>query len=93
MHVQQTLVIAVLAAIVGGLIAPALAQPPDTPQDPGTSMDTRHRMGRGMTGQGMMAGGMMQSGCAGMMQSMNGGDGRPNSQWPAHRPDAGAMVN
>ena len=49
-------------------------------------------MGHGMMGGGMMASGMMAGGCAGMMQSMNGGDGRPNSQWqtpPARQRDAG----
>ena len=42
-------------------------------------------------GHGMMGGGMMSGGCAGMMQSMNGGDGRPNSQWLSHVPAAGSM--
>ena len=48
-------------------------------------------MGHGMMGGGMMGGGMMSGGCAGMMQSMNGGDGRPNSQWLSHAPAAGSM--
>ena len=34
-------------------------------------------------GHGMMGGGMMQS--------MNGGDGRPNSQWQSHAPAAGSV--
>lgn len=42
-------------------------------------------------GHGMMGGGMMSGGCAGMMQSMNGGDGRPNSQWQSHVPAAGSV--
>ena len=42
-------------------------------------------------GHGMMGGGMMSGGCAGMMQSMNGDDGRPNSQWQSHAPAAGSI--
>jgi hypothetical protein len=46
-------------------------------------------MDHGMMSGRMMSGGMMGSGCAGMMQSMNSGDGRPNSQWQTH-PKGGA---
>lgn len=42
-------------------------------------------MGRGMMGDGMMSRGMM-AGCSEMMQSMNGDDDRPNSQWQKHPP-------
>lgn len=49
------------------------------------NMDMGHT-GHGMTGRGMMRGGMMSGGCGGMMQSMNGSDGRPNSQWQSHPP-------
>jgi hypothetical protein len=41
------------------------------------------RMGDRMSA-GMMSGGDM-TGCMSMMQSMNSGDGRPNSQWQTHR--------
>lgn len=68
MCVRQTLIIAVLGAVLAALIVPALAM-----------------------GHGMMGGGMMSGGCAGMMQSMNGGDGRPNSQWQSHAPAAGSV--
>ena len=72
-------VISVLAAL-GGFVVPSLAQ------DSGG-------MGRmpdhSMTGHRMMGQGMMSGGCADMMQSMAGGDGRPNSQWRTHpRSDA-----
>ena len=71
MCVRQTLIIAVLGAVlaagIGALIVPALAM-----------------------GHAIMGGGMMSGGCAGMMRSMNGGDGRPNSQWQSHSPAAGS---
>lgn len=92
MSIRQTLTIAALAAGLGGLIVPALAQNPDgmgTMPDQGMGQVTEGgRTGHGMMGGGMMRGGMMSGGCGGMMQSMNGGDGRPNSQWQTHRPDA-----
>jgi len=37
--------------------------------------------------------GMMGGGCAGMMQSMNGADGRPNSQWRTHSPARGLRAD
>lgn len=39
------------------------------------------------------SGGMMGGGCAGMMQSMNGADGRPNSQWRTHPPAGGSLAD
>ncbi len=86
MSIRQTLTIAALAAGLGGMILPALAQNSDgmgTMPDQGMGQMTEGSR----TGRGMMGGGMMSGGCGGMMQSMNGGDGRPNSQWQTHRPD------
>jgi hypothetical protein len=40
----------------------------------------------------MMSRSMMSGGCAGMMQSMNGGGGPPNSQWQKRSQD-NAMPN
>jgi hypothetical protein len=91
MRIRQTLTAAALAAGIGGLIVPALAQNRSGAGDaPDQGMG--RSMGHGMMGGGMMAGGMMRremmsGGCGGIMQSMNGGDGRPNSQWQKHRPD------
>ncbi len=88
MHVRQTLAAAIFAAAIGGLIVPALAQDKDgagSPPDQGMNIDMG-RTGHRVMGRGMMRGGMMSGGCGGMMQSMNGGDGRPNSQWQSHPP-------
>lgn len=89
MTVRNKLTIAVLAAALGALIAPAFAQSGSSgmssPPDHGMSIG---QMNRGMMGHGMMSGNMM-AGCADMMQSMNnGGDGRPNSQWQKHPPQS-----
>jgi hypothetical protein len=87
MSIANKLSVVALTAVVGGLIVPAFAQ--------NGSGDTRrvpdHAMGMGHMGQGRMRGGMMSrdmmgGGCAEMMQSMNNGGGRPNSQWPKHPP-------
>lgn len=88
MHARQTLAAAIFAAAIGGLIVPALAQSrkgAESAPDQGMNMDMS-RTGHGMMGRGMMRGGMMSGGRGGMMQSMNGGDGRPNSQWQSHPP-------
>jgi hypothetical protein len=88
MRIRQMIAAMALAAGIGGLIVPALAQDqggPDNSPDQGMTMD--RGMGHGMMSRGMMRGGMMSGGCAGMMQSMNGGDERPNSQW--RRPATG----
>ena len=92
MRLRRMMIAAVAAAAAGALIVPALAQAPNgagsaPPQGPGMSMG---RTGHGMMGRGMMRGGMMSGSCAGMMGSMAGGDGRPNSQWQTHRPEDGA---
>lgn len=82
MTARNTLTITVVAAALGALIAPALAQNGSStmPSPSGHGMSTGH-MGRDMMGGDMMSGGMM-GGCAEMMQSMNnGGNGKPNSQW------------
>lgn len=88
MRIRHALAIAGFAAGIGGLVLPALAQTPDDGKTvPGQSMG-----GMGDGGQmsrGMM-GGMMSGSCSGMMQSMAGGDGRPNSQWQRHRRNDGA---
>jgi hypothetical protein len=85
MRIQNILAAAVLTAAIGGLIVPAFAQmqgPAPSPRSDGMDqMQDGARMGHGMMSQGGMSRGMMSGGCAGMMQSMNGGDGRPNSQW------------
>lgn len=87
MTMTSKLTVTVLAAALGGLIVPALAQngPSEMQSRPDHRMTMGH-MGQGMMGGGMMSGSMM-AGCADMMQSMNnGGDGRPNSQWQKHPP-------
>jgi len=88
MHIRHSLAVAALVAGIGGLIVPALAQMQggaESAPDQGMGRMENGHMGRGMMSRGGMSGGMMRSGCAGMMQSMNGG-GRPNSQWQAHPP-------
>lgn len=84
MTVRSKLTIAVLAAALGPLIAPAFAQNGSS----GMSNPPDHGMIMGQMNRGMMGRGMM-SGCADMMQSMNhGGDGRPNSQWHKEPPQS-----
>ena len=92
MRIRQKLTIAAIAAALGGLIVPALAESPGgmgrmpDRSTGGSGMD-QGMMSDGMMGRGMMSGGMMSGGCSGMMQSMNnGGGGRPNSQWQKHSP-------
>ena len=76
MRIRYTLTLPVLATVVAALIVPALAEMPGGSQ---TAPD--QGMGTGHMGHGMMSRSMMSGGCAGMMQSMNGGGGPPNSQW------------
>ena len=89
MKIRYALAIAGIV-VGGGLVLPALAQTRDgatklPDQSMGGTQGGRS-MGHGMmSGHGKMSGSMMSGGCAGMMQSMNGGDGRPNSQWQTHR--------
>jgi hypothetical protein len=91
MKTRPTLIAAALAALLGGLIVPALAETPRGSQTmPGQDMGMGH-MGHGMSG-GMMSGGDM-GGCMGMMRSMNNAGGRPNSQWRKHPPTEGSMAN
>ncbi len=86
MRIRQTLTAAALAAGIGGLIVPSLAQNRSGAEDaPDQGMG--RSMNHGTMGGGMMRRDMMSGGCGRMMQSMNGGDGRPNSQWQTHRPD------
>ena len=97
MKTRHSLIAAALAAVLGALIVPALAQAPGGPRKmPDRSMGTAD-MGGGMMSGGMMSGGMMSGGmmsggemggCATMMQSMNGANGRPNSQWQKRPIDA-----
>jgi hypothetical protein len=93
MDARHALAAAAFSAMLGGLVLPALAQARDRAgdgRDPAVGgTETRSHMGHGMMSGRMMSRGMMGGGCAGMMQSMNGGDGRPNSQWQAH-PKGGA---
>jgi len=77
MTARNTLTITVVAAALGALIAPALAQNGSStmPSPSGHGMSTGHM------GRDMMSGSMM-GGCAEMMQSMNNSvNGTPNSQW------------
>jgi hypothetical protein len=91
MKTRHTLIAAAMAALLGGLTVPVLAETSGGSQTmPGHDMGTA-RMGHGMSG-GMMSGGDM-SGCMGMMRSMNNGDGRPNSQWQKHTPGDRSMPN
>jgi hypothetical protein len=93
MCIRHSLAVAALVAGIGSLIAPALAQTQDgsgrAPDRGMDRMDDGGHRGYGMMSRDGMSDGMMGSGCAGMMQSMNGGDGRPNSQWQTH-PKGGA---
>ena len=79
--------VAAIAAVLGALIASAFAQNgASSMQSPSNDGMTMGYMGEGMMpGDGTMSVSMM-AGCTGMMQSMNSGDGRPNSQWQTHRP-------
>ena len=93
MKLRTQLALSALAILLGAAVLPALAQEPGG-MTGGSMMDNGNTMpggmmGGGMMSHGMMSGGMMSGGCAGMMQSMNGGDARPNSQWQSHRPDGG----
>lgn len=87
MNIGNKLSIVALAAALGGLIVPALAQndPGRAQGAPDQEMGMSH-MGQGMMRGGMMSHGMMGGGCSEMMQSMNNGGGRPNSQWQKHLP-------
>lgn len=87
MRIRHTLIAAALAAVLGGLVVPALAEAPG-----GSPAMPDQGMGMGHMGHGMMSGGMM-GGCMGMMQSMNNGNGRPNSQWQKHPPADHSMPN
>ena len=92
MKTRHSLIAAALAAVLGALIVPALAQGPVRAQTtPDRSMGTGD-MGDGMMSGGMMSGGEM-GGCMSMMQSMNGANGRPNSQWQKHPPGDRSMPN
>jgi len=88
---RHTLIAAALAVVLGALIVPALADAPGGSQTmPGHAMGMG-RMGHRLSG-GMMSGDDM-GGCMSMMQSMNSGEGRPNSQWQMHRPAEGSAEN
>ncbi len=91
MRLQQMLIAFAVATSAVALIVPALAQDQNSAgSTPGQGPSMMDRTGHGMMGHGMMRGGMRSGGCGGMMQSMAGGDGRPNSQWQTHRPDNAA---
>src|ERR1700759_2500988 len=98
MKTRQTLIAAPLVALLGGLVVPALAEAPGgSPAMPGQGMGRMGHGSGGMMSGGMMSGGMMSGGmmggCMGMMQSMNNGSGRPNSQWQKHQPGDRSMPN
>jgi hypothetical protein len=76
------LTLPVLAAFAA-LVVPALAETLNGLQTaPGQGMD-----------HGMMSRGTMGGGCAEMMQSMNGGTERPNSQWRSPDHSGRSMPN
>lgn len=88
MDIRHPLTAAMLAAVLGGLILPTYAQERHRARGARDQVmrgmqDRDHRDGR-MMSRGEMSGGTMGGCCIGMMQSMNGGAGRPNSQWRAH---------
>ena len=87
MNTRYALAIAGLATGIGCLVLPALAQTQGEASSP--SDRSIGGMGHSRSTNRNMMGGMMSGGCAGMMQSMNGGDGRPNSQWRTHPRDDG----
>jgi hypothetical protein len=85
MRIRYMLALPVLAAFAA-LVAPAVAETLNRLQTaPG------HGMGR--IGHGMMSRGTMGGGCAEMMQSMNGGTERPNSQWRSADHSGRSMPN
>lgn len=87
MRPLHTFTIVALSAVVGWLTLPAFAEPPAGPMsEQGMQMNDM----RGQGGHhGMMSGAVMQR-CAGMMQSMNGDAGPPNSQW--QKPTTGIVT-
>jgi hypothetical protein len=91
MHNIQRIAIAAVAAVLVGVILPVQAAAPDgmdSMRSDGRSGMREDMMSGHMMGHGMMSGGgMMTGGCANMMQSMDGADGRPNSQWHKRSPD------
>lgn len=96
MRFQNPLIVASFVVGFGGLIMPTLAQTQtgaeSTPDQSAGHMDGGSHMGGGMMSRGGMSSGMVGGGCSGMMQSMNGGDGRPNSQWRTSPPN-GSVPN
>jgi hypothetical protein len=87
MRIGQILAVATVVAALGGLVAPVIAETRDSMGGMAPDQGTGGRgMGRGMMSDGMTNRGMMGSGCAGMMQSMNNGNGQPNRQWQKHPP-------
>lgn len=87
MCIRRMIVAAALAAGIGALILPALAQDQGgSGSSPDQRMTADGGMGHGIMGRGMMRGIMMSGGCADMMQSMNDGDRQPNSQWRRSAP-------
>jgi hypothetical protein len=88
---RHTLIAAALAAVLGALMVPALAEAPGEWQTMPDDAMGMGPMGHRSSG-GMMAGADM-GGCMSMMQSMNSGDGRPNSQWQTHRPRGRSAEN
>lgn len=84
MKLRHTFAAAAVAAGLGLVLGPALAEAPSGPSPgmgTGHSMMSHGMMPGGMMGHGMMSQGDITAGCSGMMQSMMGGGGRPNSQW------------
>jgi hypothetical protein len=86
MKLGHILGIAVVMATIAAPEVPALAESSGSPDNsqPGVP-SMRHG------GHGKMSGGMMVDGCAGMMQSMKNGGGRPNEQWGDRTPDNDMM--
>lgn len=83
MRIRLSFAATLLVIGIGGLVVPALAQIKDNAGNP-PDRGMEQGQGGARMGHGMISRGMIGGGCAGLMQPMNGDDGRPNSQWRAH---------
>ena len=84
MRNRYALTFSLLAMVLAGSIVPAFSQAAHDMRRP--PHQRANGMNHGMMSGDMMNGGMMSRGCMGMMQSMNGGGGPPNSQWQKRAP-------
>jgi hypothetical protein len=83
MRVANAAAVAMLAAVLGGILMPGMAQS-------AAKIARDGETGMAHDGHGM-SGGVTGGSCAGMMQSMPGGE-RPNGQWRAHPPASGSRL-